>query len=86
MIEPRNNCYEWLSETCLGMYAEGYGSDDSAINERADKARQVWELLTELDLATPPNWLVAVWRVAELSEDEREHCMTVLIDDQKARA
>lgn len=63
-LEPGTLGYERLAEATLGLYIEGYGQPEKA--EQSAKALLLWDLLTELDLAVPPEWVAAVWHTQDV--------------------
>lgn len=67
-MEPGTPDYDHLAEETLRLYTEGFRSTPEAA-QRSFKALLVWELLTELDLAVPPEWVAAVWHTQDVERE-----------------
>ena len=65
MMEPGSADYEYLTEATLDLYTAGYGGTAEQ-RDRAAKVLTLWDILTELELATPPAWIGAVWLTQEV--------------------
>lgn len=54
-----------LAEATLELYTDAYSNEDPQVQRQSELALQVWENLSELGLALPPDWVVAVWHAKE---------------------